>query len=149
MTGDYGPFTAEVSGALSLAPRLSLLSLDLNSDGKIRSNELSPANATVEMGSIQGSAKVDLLINELDYVDVDGVITNNTAHGGDPFRFVAAAQLSADPTDFNTQDFAGLAERWTAIEILNPDVDGDGTEDFSVDVLLENMRRAAQETPGF
>ena len=80
---------------------------------------------------------MELQSDLLDYVDADGRAENNTAHGGDPFRFAATTSLSA------VGAAPGFGFTWAGINIINPDIDQDGTNDFTTAVLVEDMRHLA------
>lgn len=137
-TGSFGPFDATVTGNLQMNPTVSFAPVGQ----RLRLGDLA-ANVNklqISLGDVHADLTLDLTSSLLDYIDADGNAANNTEHGGDPFRFVATASLNGVVPDQNTFHFT-----YSGIDIRNPDVNGDGQSDFTSAVLVEDMRRLAQD----
>ncbi|HET9942905.1 MAG TPA: hypothetical protein VFR05_06170, partial [Terriglobia bacterium] len=134
--GQFGPFDIDVFGSVEAQPTLSLAPVGQ----RLYLGELAAgmAAADISLGAIVAEVGISMTAELLDYVDADGIAGNNTIHGGDPFRFIAKATLTGV-----TGAGAGLAFTWSGIEIVNPDVNEDGQNDFTSAVLVEDMRRLA------
>lgn len=135
--GSFAGLSAEATGSLGLRATLGFAGTDQDGDGRIRLDEFTSAAGTLQtaISNAHGQLTLGLASDLLDYVDADGDATNNTSHGGDPFRFVASVGVEQ----------AGTGFRYTGIDLKNPDVNGDGQQDFTSAVLIENMRRLAQD----
>ncbi len=143
--GDLGPFSAAATGTVDLDATISLAGVDGNGDGKLRIDEFLDtdifAALDVDISGVNATLGIQLTSDLLDYVDADSDATNNTVHGGDPFRFSASTLLTAT-VDLGNGEFGF---DWDGIRIHNPDVDGDGRDDFTGAVLVENVRLLAQD----
>jgi hypothetical protein len=80
-----------------------------------------------------------------DYVDVDGDATNNTVHGGDVFTVRGAAELSADLGTIDPAALETFQYEFDQLDVLNPDIDDDGQEDFTLAVLTANVIALAKD----
>ncbi|MDD5388106.1 MAG: Ig-like domain-containing protein [Gallionellaceae bacterium] len=140
--GSLGGFAVSATGTFDLTPELALSPLDGDSDGKLRGDEFADHfdSLSVDLGTATADLTLALDFGLLDYVDADGDAGNNTAHGGDPFRFAAATTLNAA-----LRDGQGVRFDWGDIEPLNPDVDQDGTPDFTAVVLAEDVARLVRD----
>jgi hypothetical protein len=141
--GSFASLDAAAIGQLSLTARLPMAPLDApanggDGDGKVRLAEFQQnfTSLGVEVPDVAADLTVELEIGVLDYVDADGDATNNSPFGGDAFRFVASTALGLDGDG---------AVTWSGIDIRNPDVNGDGTEDFTSAVLAEDLRLLARD----
>jgi hypothetical protein len=141
-TGALGDFAATATGDVALTPRLPLAPIDGNADGKLRIDEFvaNVGNLSVSLEAVSADLSLAIAVGPLDYVDADGDATNNTEHGGDPFRFAAAATLTA-----TIPEAEGVRFEWSDVRLLNPDVDEDGTPDFTLEVLAEDVRRLVED----
>ena len=125
---------------MSTTVRLSLASTDADGDGKLRVDEFASnvGNLRPELEDVQAQLKIELTSDLLDYIDADGKPDNNTVHGGDPFQFAATTSL-----DVALNTTTGAQFTWNGIDIINPDIDQDGQNDFTSAVLVEDMRQLA------
>ncbi len=140
--GMFAGLSAEAVGSVTATPRLALAPADRDADGKIRLTEFlqNVTELSVELEEVAATLAIDLTIDLLDYVDADGDSGNNSIHGGDPFRFAASTTLNGVAVGENGFEF-----QWNGIDIHNPDVDGDGQDDFTSEVLVENARLLIQD----
>ncbi|MEM6472693.1 MAG: S8 family serine peptidase, partial [Planctomycetota bacterium] len=138
--------SSEVSlqGEIVAVPRLGF------ADGspRVRLSSLSESFANLEVGllpiensqptTLRGSLDVGVTFGFLDYVDADP-FTPNSENGGDPFQLKIETGIESDAAAIGFDDLVGAAWDWTEFRLLNPDVDGNGEEDFTTGVFLENI----------
>ena len=137
-----GFLDVEARGDVSGGIEATFDRLDSTADQKIRTEELAVADFVTRIdiatSDILADIEVELSSSLLDYVDADQDPDNNTVHGGDPFRIVGSTEIVLETDDLGITNL-----RWLPIEIANPDLDGDGREDFTSEVLGENLRLLA------
>lgn len=143
--GQLEPFRAQLDGQFGFSGGLSFDALDIDENESISTDELvNGLSALVAKYTIHpSSVSIDLQIEELDYVDaLPG--QENSPRGGDAFTIRAESVLStsADPSP---TIFSNVVSEWSSPRLLNPDIDQDGEEDFTTEVLVENARSLAQD----
>lgn len=115
-------------------------------DAGLASQKIRPPQWTshVWQRSLTADADVtlDLRFNALDYVDVEPT-RPNSANGGDAFLLRVVGGFDA------TQPAGGsLQTQIRHVVLRNPDVDLNGSDDFTLPVLLENLYRFASDILG-
>lgn len=150
-TGTLGPFQLNLGGNVQISPGIAFDGVDISGDNVLSVDEFS--NATnyqtenlklVLPGTMaQGQLDFDLVMAFLDYVPVDGDDANNTEHGGDPFRVRGKTTIALVEQDgelkFRAFSPSGGAIPDDVFEIANPDIDQDGEDDYTLDVLKKNF----------
>ena len=143
--GRWNDFGVRLDGTTQLQPSIRF---DETSDPRIRIPQLIPhivGQTDVTIGTVTGTVTADLLLDLLDYVDVDGNTRNNTQHGGDPFTVRGTATVSADVDTFDVNDLQNFQYEFSNIALKNPDIDGDNQQDFTLEVLGDNFVALAKD----
>jgi hypothetical protein len=144
--GDLDIFGVGIGAVVRLAPRIVFDGLDVDNDQRLDAGELAavPNGLGIEIGPIDADLTFDATLGFLDYVDVDPALPNRP-HGGDPFIVRATASLSAQPSQFDAADFAGLDLEWSRVRALNPDINSDGILDYTQEVFLKNVLHLGED----
>ncbi|MFV2068026.1 MAG: S8 family serine peptidase, partial [Pirellulales bacterium] len=143
-TGQLELFDVELGGAVRLTPELRIDSTDTNQDGKIRPAEFLANLGQLRpglIGDVQVELTTDLKINFLDYVDVDPRIPNEPFASGDPFILSGFVEAFVDPNLDGEGNFQFAVTDWG---LRNPDIDGDGIDDYTTAILAENVIQFAR-----
>ncbi len=144
-TGRWDGFGLRLAGVTTLEPSITF---DETASQRIRLSEVIPhvlEKTDVTLGNLTGTIQTDLILDYLDYVDVDGIPTNNSAQGGDPFTVRGTATVSANLDSFDVNDLGDFRYEFSDIALKNPDIDDDGAHDFTVSVLGQNLIELAKD----
>ncbi|MEM0925293.1 MAG: S8 family serine peptidase, partial [Planctomycetota bacterium] len=163
--GMYLDPTSWVGGRITLQPSLDAMwqasEVDLQGEivaiPKLRFSEGSPrariasvieSLEQIEIGleqlanddpvTIRGQLDASVAFGFLDYVDADP-FSPNSENGGDPFQLRIKTGLETQAAAVTFEGLVGTSWDWTEFQLLNPDIDENGTDDFTTGVFLENV----------
>ena len=142
--GSWDVFGIDVWGDVDLTPTINFSPADADLDGRLRIQEILDAFAQgplnpieLSVGEVTANLDVDLVLGFMDYVDVDPALPNR-AHGGDPFLIRGGVSVKADVDTFTLDDLGAFQFEFTDFRLANPDVNGDGVNDYTPGVFLAN-----------
>ncbi|MEM1067333.1 MAG: S8 family serine peptidase, partial [Planctomycetota bacterium] len=143
----FETFGVGAGGTVSASPYLDLIQIDRDNNSRIHLDEIQVLADDLAGGQfsmvlpqidrVDADVYGDLIFGFLDYVDVDPNLPNQK-HGGDPFIVRGRAELSIGLND-NEQGW-----QFGEFGLANPDIDGDGANDYTLGVLAENSLQFGQ-----